>query len=98
MSSGSQALKEFGDLEKGINLSRHLKLPMVIPSGNVWVSTYFMLTGFHALHVFGGLVAFLCLMPLRLGQRRSGLVENVGLYWHFVDVVWIFLFPLIYLF
>jgi cytochrome c oxidase subunit 3 len=94
----SQALKAFGDLDEGINLSLHLKLPMVIPSGNVWVSTYFMLTGFHALHVFGGLLAFVCLMPIRLGQDRSGLVENVGLYWHFVDVVWIFLFPLIYLF
>ena len=35
---------------------------------------------------------------MTLDQQRSELLENVGLYWHFVDIVWIFLFPLIYLF
>ena len=75
-----------------------MKLPMVIPSGNTWANTYFLLTGFHALHVFFGLVAFLILMALRLEASRAGLLENVGLYWHFVDIVWIFLFPLLYLF
>ena len=75
-----------------------MRLPMVIPSGNTWVNTYFLLTGFHALHVFAGLVAFVIMWPMRLGVARAGLVENVALYWHFVDIVWIFLFPLIYLF
>ena len=84
--------------EEGINETFHLKLPMVIPSGNTWANTYFLLTGFHALHVLGGLVAFLVLMLKRLGAERAGVLENVGLYWHFVDIVWIFLFPLLYLF
>lgn len=69
--------------------------------GNMWASCYFAMTGFHALHVLGGLVIFslLLLMALfgRFGVRHTNLLENVGLYWHFVDIVWIFLFPLIYL-
>ncbi|MFK7768896.1 MAG: cytochrome c oxidase subunit 3 [Mariniblastus sp.] len=84
--------------EEGINETFHLKLPMVIPSGNTWANTYFLLTGFHAIHVLGGLVAFLILLFKRLDSERAGLLENVGLYWHFVDIVWIFLFPLLYLF
>jgi cytochrome c oxidase subunit 3 len=91
-------MDSFASATEGINETYHLRLPMVIPSGNTWANTYFLLTGFHAIHVFGGLVAFLVLMSLRLGASRAGLLENVGLYWHFVDIVWIFLFPLLYLF
>jgi cytochrome c oxidase subunit 3 len=75
-----------------------LKLPIMIPGGPLWASTYFLLTGFHALHVLVGLIAFAILLLLTLDRRRAGAVENVGLYWHFVDLVWIFLFPLLYLF
>ena len=75
-----------------------LKLPMKIPSGNMWASTYFLLTGFHALHVVVGLIVFACIMPLKLDASRANMIENTGLYWHFVDLVWIFLFPLLYLF
>ena len=93
-----EAMDQFGSAKDGINEHYHLKLPMVIPSGNTWANTYFLLTGFHALHVLGGLVAFVILLPMRLGGQRAGVLENVGLYWHFVDIVWIFLFPLLYLF
>ena len=59
------------------------------------------MTGFHALHVLGGLVIFaiILLMGVRnkLGPQHATFVENSGLYWHFVDLVWIFLFPLIYI-
>jgi heme/copper-type cytochrome/quinol oxidase subunit 3 len=75
-----------------------LVLPIMIPGGNMWVSTYFLLTGFHALHVVVGLIAFGFLMKMTLGPAKAGLIENIGLYWHFVDLVWIFLFPLLYLF
>jgi cytochrome c oxidase subunit 3 len=70
----------------------------MIPGGNLWASTYFLVTGFHAIHVIVGLIAFACLLPKTLGIANAGLIENVGLYWHFVDLVWIFLFPLLYLF
>jgi cytochrome c oxidase subunit 3 len=76
----------------------HLHLPMVIPSGNMWASTYFLLTGFHAIHVLVGLIAFVLVLLYRLDHTKSHILENTGLYWHFVDLVWIFLFPLLYLF
>jgi hypothetical protein len=75
-----------------------LRLPFVIPGGNMWASTYFLLTGFHAIHVIVGLIVFVILLMMRLDASRAGFIENTGLYWHFVDLVWIFLFPLLYLF
>ena len=91
-------LDKYGHAEEGLNEMLHLELPFVIPSGNMWANTYFLLTGFHALHVLMGLLAFLIVLPLSLNAARAGLIENLGLYWHFVDIVWIFLFPLLYLF
>lgn len=62
---------------------------------------YWILTGLHALHVFSGVGAIaLTAVRARRGAytpENHNTVENVGLYWHFVDVVWIFLFPLLYL-
>lgn len=75
-----------------------LKLPIMIPGGNMWASTYFLLTGFHALHVIVGLIAFGFALTMTLNRATYGIIENIGLYWHFVDLVWIFLFPLLYLF
>ncbi|MDA1040973.1 MAG: cytochrome c oxidase subunit 3 [Planctomycetota bacterium] len=75
-----------------------LNLPMVIPGGNMWASTYFLLTGFHAVHVAVGLLVFAIMLTWKLNAKRAGAIENAGLYWHFVDLVWIFLFPLLYLF
>jgi cytochrome c oxidase subunit 3 len=88
--------------EHGLNESStvlHLMLPIMIPNGNMWASTYFLLTGFHAIHVAVGLIAFaLILFLYRLDRTKAHIIENIGLYWHFVDLVWIFLFPLLYLF
>ena len=87
------------EAEDGLNEKYHfLRLPIRIPGGNMWASTYFLLTGFHALHVLIGLIIFAMMMPMTLGVARAGFIENIGLYWHFVDLVWIFLFPLLYLF
>lgn len=63
---------------------------------------YFAMTGFHALHVGIGVavLAGLSAVSGRRGWRRAGnrsVVELGGLYWHFVDIVWLFLFPLLYL-
>jgi cytochrome c oxidase subunit 3 len=78
-----------------------LHLSPVIPFGNLWASCYFAMTGFHAIHVLGGLVVFVIILLMalmgRLGRQHSSLIELTGLYWHFVDIVWIFLFPLLYL-
>ncbi|MFM8734478.1 MAG: heme-copper oxidase subunit III [Pirellulales bacterium] len=75
-----------------------LRLPAVIPGGNMWASTYFLLTGFHAIHVGVGLLVFAIMVTWTLNAKRAGAIESIGLYWHFVDLVWIFLFPLLYLF
>jgi cytochrome c oxidase subunit 3 len=88
-------------LKHGEEEGNAVPLTPVIPNGNMWASCYFAMTGFHALHVFGGLVIFciILLMALlgRLGSQHAAFLEYTGLYWHFVDIVWIFLFPLIYL-
>ncbi len=76
-------------------------LTPAIPFGNLWASCYFAMTGFHALHVFGGIVIFVIILFMglvgRLGPQHACMLELTGLYWHFVDIVWIFLFPLLYL-
>ena len=78
-----------------------LHLSPYVPYGNLWASCYFAMTGFHALHVFGGLVVFVIILLLaargRFGPHNETFLELTGLYWHFVDIVWIFLFPLLYL-
>jgi cytochrome c oxidase subunit 3 len=73
--------------------------PHVILYGNIFASTYFLMTGFHALHVIVGLILFGIVLSQgpRLNAAWTDYVENSGLYWHFVDLVWIFLFPLIYI-
>jgi cytochrome c oxidase subunit 3 len=71
------------------------------PHAQLFFSLYFALTGFHALHmVIGlGLLTWLVLGARRdrFGPAYHSPVEICGLYWHFVDIVWIFLFPLLYL-
>ena len=64
-------------------------------------STYYILTGLHAAHVGAGMVAigYLLIRAQQGGftSTKHTAVENIGLYWHFVDIVWMFLFPLFYL-
>ncbi len=67
--------------------------------GNLFASNYFLMTGFHAIHVIVGLIMFVLILMKgsRLCVGDAYLIENIGLYWHFVDLVWIFLFPLLYI-
>jgi heme/copper-type cytochrome/quinol oxidase subunit 3 len=70
-------------------------------SRNLFGSTFFTLTGFHGTHVAIGVFWLLSLVTHsfrgRLHQEHSLLVEIAGLYWHFVDIVWILIFTLVYL-
>jgi heme/copper-type cytochrome/quinol oxidase subunit 3 len=72
-------------------------------STNLFGTTFYTLTGFHGLHVFGGLVALTILFGLALAganafdDPHSTALETISLYWHFVDVVWIAVFSVIYL-
>lgn len=71
------------------------------PGWRMWSGTYFMMTGFHAIHVLVGLIAWAWVLLVGwtagLRQQHEQFIENAGIYWHFVDLVWIFLFPLLYL-
>jgi len=68
---------------------------------NLYGSTFFVLTGFHGAHVTAGIIWLMSLWGLasqgRLKQKDAERVEIAGLYWHFVDVVWIVIFTVVYL-
>jgi cytochrome c oxidase subunit III len=70
-------------------------------SAVIFFSLYFLMTGTHALHMIVGIGIIIPLIVLAWKGRYDSSyytpIENFGLYWHFVDIVWIFLFPLIYL-
>jgi cytochrome c oxidase subunit I+III len=90
----------FLDIKLGFEWPDLIRNGFTVNSG-LPASTYFALTGLHAAHVAVGLIAIGYLM-LRASHggftsTKNVAVENVGLYWHFVDIVWMFLFPLFYL-
>ena len=76
----------------------------IYPSSSTFMGIYFTLTGLHGLHIIGGMIV-MGYMWLPMGselwetdpEHFTNRVENAGLYWHFVDLVWIFLFPILYL-
>lgn len=73
------------------------------PATSTFYAIYFTLTGLHGLHVIGGILvnSYLLIPGSRLWRREpdrfTNRIEYAGLYWHFVDLVWIFLFPVLYL-
>lgn len=81
--------------------SARVNLPAVAAHGNLWASCYFLITGCHALHLAAGLVLLLGPVLKGLSGRLSSgdlpYLSNVAIYWHFVDMVWLVVFPIIYL-
>lgn len=71
------------------------------PSSSIFYAVYFTMTGLHGLHVIGGIILNSILLYLSGSEWDHplfvGRIEYAGLYWHFVDIVWIFLFPALYL-
>ncbi len=86
-----------------IDRANIVKMERYGPWHNTYLAIYFTLTGLHALHVIGGaiVIGFLWGPGSRLWrtdpERFTNRVEISGLFWHFVDLVWIFLFPVLYL-
>lgn len=84
--------------EYGAKFSHHH-----FPSSETFYAIYFTLTGLHGLHVLGGIIVnTYFLFPgsqlwWKNPEQFMGRIECAGLYWHFVDLVWIFLFPVLYL-
>ena len=85
---------------KGFEYGAHFRAHE-FPSTSIFNAVYFTLTGLHGLHVIGGIIynsVLLIRQPLDWDDPRFvGRVECAGLYWHFVDIIWIFLFPALYL-
>ena len=79
----------------------HAAHPVVGSAEQLFFSLYFIMTGIHALHMVVGIVLMLIMLVWawrgRFGPAYYAPIEVSGLYWHFVDIVWIFLFPLLYL-
>jgi cytochrome c oxidase subunit 3 len=67
----------------------------------MFFSLYYFMTGLHMFHlIVGGIILTIVMIKVRSGKINAGryvLLENGGLYWHLVDLIWIFLFPLLYL-
>ncbi len=89
---GVKAVEYSGELSEGLR-----------PSSNNFLGLYFTMTGLHALHVLGGIAVFAFLLApgSRMWnsdpKRFIGRIEVTGIYWQFVDVVWLCIFPVLYL-
>ncbi|MGE5186334.1 MAG: cytochrome c oxidase subunit 3 [Acidobacteriota bacterium] len=96
---------------KGLEWGMHIDDGVVLGAGyrgkdlgegtRLFFSLYYLMTGLHALHVVAGM-ALVTWMVVRVHQRRVAaerhlVLELVGLYWHFVDLIWVFLWPMFYL-
>ena len=76
----------------------------IYPSSSTFMAIYFTLTGLHGIHIIGGMIVMIYFwLPVgykmweKQPEHFANRVEVLGLYWHFVDLVWIFLFPVLYL-
>jgi cytochrome c oxidase subunit 3 len=87
-----EAARAAGDKPLSLDMAR---------STEIYFSLYFLMTGMHALHMIIGIgILGFMIFRARAGAYTSGhvtFVENFGLYWHFVDIIWIYLFALLYL-
>ncbi len=85
-------------IEYGTKFSHHL-----YPSTSTFLAIYFVMTGLHALHVIGGMAVNGYLLATgkkwfaKAPEQFTNRVEASGLFWHLVDLIWIFLFPVLYL-
>jgi cytochrome c oxidase subunit 3 len=90
--SDPDTYKEYKDKPMPLDMARHTE---------IYFFLYFAMTGMHALHMIIGIAILgFMIFRARAGAYTTGhvtFVENFGLYWHFVDIIWIFLFPLLYL-
>jgi cytochrome c oxidase subunit III len=99
---GTFALAGFFLVNKYFEYAEHLNHGEG-PWHSTFLAIYFTLTGLHGLHILGGMVvmAYFVGPGARLWKRNpeqfTNRIEYTGLYWHFVDLVWIFLFPILYL-
>jgi heme/copper-type cytochrome/quinol oxidase subunit 3 len=81
---------------KGFEWAHEIQLGYTITANAFW-AFYYTAAGLHALHVIGGVIIMGIISRDCLKNQELHRVELIGIYWHFVDLVWIFLFPLLYI-
>ena len=81
---------------KGFEWTSEIHHGFTITSSTFW-SFYYTAAGLHALHVLAGAIIMMFVASSAAKNLELHRVELIGIYWHFVDVVWIFLFPLLYI-
>ena len=81
---------------KSFEWTHEIKEGFTIQAGGFW-SYYYTAAGLHAFHVMAGMAIMLWVASTAAKNQDLHRVENIGIYWHFVDIVWIFLFPLLYI-
>ena len=81
---------------KAFEWTHEIREGFTIQSGGFW-QYYYTAAGLHAFHVMAGMGVMGWVASTAAKNRDLHRVENVGIYWHFVDIVWIFLFPLLYI-
>jgi heme/copper-type cytochrome/quinol oxidase subunit 3 len=83
-------------LVKSFEWTSEIRSGFTLQSGGFW-SYYYTAAGVHAFHVIAGMGVMAWVATSAMKNQDLHRVENVGIYWHFVDIVWIFLFPLLYI-
>lgn len=81
---------------KAVEYTTEIKHGFTITTNTFW-SFYYSMTGLHGLHVIAGMIAMYIVMKGAQKGKNLHRIEMAGLYWHFVDIVWIFLFPILYI-
>jgi cytochrome c oxidase subunit 3 len=99
---GLKAYEYVSEYREGLLPLPALPLHVASPAGHLFLNLYLVATGLHALHLTIGII-LIAALAFRIWQgwlplpRRAIVAETCGLYWHFVDVVWVFLYPALYL-
>jgi heme/copper-type cytochrome/quinol oxidase subunit 3 len=81
---------------KAFEWTHEIREGFTLLAGGFW-SYYYTAAGLHAFHVIAGMLIMLWVASTAAKNQDLHRVENIGIYWHFVDIVWIFLFPLLYI-
>lgn len=84
-------------INNGYTVNGVFQADPLTPNRDLFFAFYWTLTGVHGLHILGGVIPIAFIAMFGEKKKLAGETEMVGLYWHFVDLVWIFLFPLLYL-
>lgn len=93
----NKSIEYYREINEGLTFSSPKLVASGDKIGSLFWSFYYIMTGLHALHVIAGMtVIFVIMMQIRKGKNLHR-VELAGMYWHMVDLIWIFLFPLLYI-